>query len=201
MEYDSQSLEKLTRYLPVAAAGNNPKQLGGSALEILVENLSGLDEPTKKILNNHFTTPEGVEKGMKIYSDEYEKLRNSLKIGELSNYYSDVLSTYADNEEVEILTSELGKLSDIKFGDLLQKITKASYIIKGEENGYEFNDTEKEDAIKTMNEYGNVFSIINDLEQIKYISVVRNIQERTARKKIKKMVQELKTISEQKKSA
>jgi len=190
------SLEELASLEYGAVAGRLIKQspeLAKKALESLVNSYLTLDDATKEYLNHTFVNPkgEGVREAAKIYSNAYGEAKFALTIGDLSQYYDDVLKGYLKPEEAEPIRNEFGKFAAENFGKVMKKIRRANFILKGE-GEYEFSEEEINGAKSVMEKYSGIYTLLEKLEEAKLFPLMEKVQKNSIKSDLKEISENLK---------
>ncbi|MEK6897921.1 MAG: hypothetical protein AABX28_01025 [Nanoarchaeota archaeon] len=198
-------LEVLARYEfgSLAATLFEPENpaLANSALELLDEQLR-LDKGTKAEVDFSRSKEGGLKKAVEIYSGLRNRARAECSVGELADYYNVVLGGYLQGEEYARVKGEITKYSGEKFGELSGKIQQARYVLDGAKKGlHEWKDEDLKSAQSTLEEYTNVITFIQALENAKLESLKPAAVKRANEKMFKGFAESLKQAAEQKKTA
>ncbi len=163
--------ENLTRYQYGELANRLYKSeegriYSGGALEQLAYDL-GIENLGEGFIKGALASEEGIKTTIKVYSEKYQKALGESKVNELLTYHDNLLKKYLNEKEIEKLRTELKEFSEEKFGEINEKIRRATYILQGEKI-YNFSDKEKKEAEETLKKYHRVFGIIQLLENAKF---------------------------------
>jgi len=115
------------------------------------------------------TDPEVLNKTIDSQLETYEQYKGEQTVGDLLNYYSNDISKYLGNS-AKVAHEELERFKKEKYSNILKKIEKANYIIKGKKYDRS-SDKEVEAAEKTIEKYQKVpltFSLLEGLYQGKF---------------------------------
>lgn len=108
------------------------------------------------------TDPEVLNKTIKNQLETYGQYKGDQTIGDLLDYYSKDISNYLGNS-ARVASEELARFKKEKYSDIIKKLDKARYIIKGKEYNRS-SDKEVKVAEKTIEKYQKIPLTFNLLE-------------------------------------
>jgi len=101
------------------------------------------------------------------------------------------LNNYLDEEEATKIRKEFMKFSEEKLKDINKNLKRSEYILKGEDNFYDFKDEEKENAKNTLEKYQKMVLGMALLEDVKFENLRPNVTERTHKQVLKAFAKSL----------
>ncbi len=143
--------------------GKEGEPLAREALEGVYKKLS-LDNYSSGLAKT-LRDPKIVGLAIKNVSEEYQEIKEGLKIQEFSNIYSSDLKKYLGDYSEEA-TKEFAQQGNITYGEIMKKLAIAEHTIKGEKLGVSSKE-KVEEAKKVLEKLNPVIFMINSIEHIR----------------------------------
>ena len=171
MTDNTYTAEDLNNYLTAKAIGTNEKYMKSkegepfrkSALEQLVKNIDLPKEKIKFLVEGTMASHQGILTALGIANQTYQEILGSFTVSDLLNNYSDTFDSYA-GDHAEKLKEKLTPFNNDKYGDIIKKISEASYTMEGFEKGFKSED-EAKSAEETMIKYQEVISVLETIQK------------------------------------
>ncbi|MAG78995.1 hypothetical protein CMI40_01315 [Candidatus Pacearchaeota archaeon] len=168
------------QYASVAAQflkNKDVKSAGKSLEKMAIE--GGMSEDLLPLMKGTTTNPREVEDAIEDYNGRYEKLLGKKNITYMFDKYEPIFTDYLGEDNKNILKEDFDKIKKETYGDVQNKFEKAMEIIESETGN--FSEEQKEEAVKILKKYGEVYSIIKQFNQLYIEDLMKPISKKTIR--------------------
>ena len=132
------------------------------------------------LLAGAVTSDKGIQTAAGVYAEKFANAVAGEEIPKLINgYYGKIVSEYFKGDTLEAVNKLVNSYEGEKYGSMMDKISKAEYILKGiKDRTYEASDEQKEAAEKTLKKYEGIRQIFRMLQTIKSQQLRPNAEKR-----------------------
>jgi hypothetical protein len=126
-------------------------------------------------------TLAGIKRGIDLYASQYEEDMEALTINEMFERYSPEFNKYLSEEGKAKAGEAFAKLGDKTYAEVSKFIRKNSKIMQDEDS----SEDEKKKAQKEIEKYADVFSTIQEFEELRISKLMPSIREDTIKGDVK----------------
>ena len=113
-------------------------------------------------INDEETGYGTTKTAIKNHIAQYKNYEAEQKVSDLIKYCGKTLDSYFKGIN-ETIIEKLGKISEMKYGDIEKEISKAKYVLAGKDKGR--SEAELEKANKTIEKYEKVTTVLSGAYQ------------------------------------
>jgi hypothetical protein len=191
--------QKIPAYVRYAMAEAAETMDNAGMMRIALDQIEWSDDMKTYIAKaNPFRTEEGIKEASQIYSIESQIARNSAKISDLKEFYSEGLSFLSDENKAKV-DSLYSNIGDSTLGDILSSYKSATSTIKLSESLKDkFKPEEIEAAKKEVEKYENFINLYQNSHAQKIGSLKRIAESEFEKKSLEALVMNLPEAPKQK---
>ena len=172
------------RYAIVAAEFMEKKDVNSArkSLDKLMIDMGATDKDVQEgmVWNAYGNSPsqemmQGIKRGIDIYASKYQGILGNKTINEMFERYMPEFDKYLAEEEKAKAKETFAKLGDKKYDAVSKEVRKNMKIIQDQDS----TEDEKKKAQKELEKYADVYSTIQEFEELRISRLMPSIREGT----------------------